>query len=463
MNYRILSWFVLVFLFSAKLVAQEEKDTSSICQCLSIVPEEASIIPLISSNKDTTTIQAIRIKLKRKATNCIPPEKLTFYIPDIYSGRAIPFLINPIESYQKDVKDSLIIQTTLYVGLKGVDTFSTDEVYVIKLAGCSIEKTKDSYFLLRVSEAGAYNPTKPFWVELGANFDLLDGLQANNMYGGVFLYKKDIRSVFSRRKLKTPNNNLAIFAGVYESKSTSQESTSELSPLIYFNPVRMAPLPTSDSVRAFVDTGKASATTIVSNTGLFFSPQIRLTKGSADKDGFNLFASLWIEMVWQKYKTVYNFRESGLADSFMISRTSLADANLYRSIGTKPSDQNRDLRTHYFGVGLPVFAKFGDANLFVNSVFGATNQLLALAALRPVTDTSIFKTTKGSGNEMLAAFKTPEKHWNAFYLFQFRLSEEKYGISFTGEIRGLILSNVKPVISLALSKKFDLTKLILYK
>ena len=40
--------------------------------------------------------------------------------------------------------------------------------------------------------------------------------------------------------------------------------------------------------------------------------------------------------------------------------------------------------------------------------------------------------------------------------WQFRLTEETYGIVFTGEVRGFFLKNSKPAITLSLSKKFDL-------
>jgi hypothetical protein len=58
--------------------------------------------------------------------------------------------------------------------------------------------------------------------------------------------------------------------------------------------------------------------------------------------------------------------------------------------------------------------------------------------------------------ESLKGFQQPACNWNFFYLFQFRLNEEKYGISFTGEVRGLMLKNAKSIIALSLSKKIDL-------
>ncbi len=55
--------------------------------------------------------------------------------------------------------------------------------------------------------------------------------------------------------------------------------------------------------------------------------------------------------------------------------------------------------------------------------------------------------------------KSPGNGWHPFYMFQFRLNEVAYGITFSGEIRGLTISGSQPVITLAISKKFNLTGL----
>jgi hypothetical protein len=57
-------------------------------------------------------------------------------------------------------------------------------------------------------------------------------------------------------------------------------------------------------------------------------------------------------------------------------------------------------------------------------------------------------------------FATPKHSWNLFYLAQFRLTSEQYGVSFTGEVRGIFLHQSTPIISLSVSKKFDVGKFI---
>lgn len=82
-------------------------------------------------------------------------------------------------------------------------------------------------------------------------------------------------------------------------------------------------------------------------------------------------------------------------------------------------------------------------HLFINPVFGLSNQ-----------------PNKNYINSLLQPTKQeePKRKWAPFYAVQFRLNEEKYGIAFTGEVRGLLRRNNQPFVSLALSKKFDLAK-----
>jgi hypothetical protein len=431
------------------------------CNCIKMGKKENTIYPLLK--KDTSTIVPVTVHL-RVTDTCKTPVKVNFALQTPYQYNSSLTLIKSSANVDPKTKNKDgFVDVTLYLEQKGIDTFNYDEDFYITLADCTVNDSTPASTLVRVSQVGMYNPNKPFWVELGANFDLLDGLQANNLYGGVFLYKKDIRPFFRKDTRSPGNRNLGIMAGVYESKSTSQESTAQLSPLMYFKPNKMiGSVRGADSFYAYLDTGKIAATTTVTSTGLFFSPQVRLTNGSAEDDGIHVFASFWMEMVWQRYKTTYDYSQSALYDSTIVVK----GTDQYNKVGTKPQDQTRDVRSHYFGLGLPVFAKFKDANLFVNSVVGYTNQMLALADLRPVSDSisnsNFIKYTKDA-NGALNPLTTPKKNWNCFYIFQFRLSEETFGLSFTGEIRGLMLKNVKPVISLALSKKFDLNKLMLFK
>lgn len=457
----------------AKTPSKDSKNTAGqkdakFSYCL--VKKDTIMNPILSTaNSEQDQELSIVINLTGKTSDTVTAKVKLEAFSGLESGALKGLSTESITILPDDWPDSAngnsnTVIKKIKIRTRSVEKLDDEITFNLTLEGSKCQNK----FTVKITTVGMYDPTKPFWVEMGSNFDLLDGLHPNNLFGGVFMYKRDIPTFkLKEGKQVAVPTKLSIATGVYESKSTSEESSSQLSPLMYFNPNKMLrPARQPDSFYAYVDTGKFAASTSVLNTGLFFSPQYRLSNGDANTDGAHLFVSLWLEMVWQRYKTSYDYSKSGLYDSILVAKSS----TMFRNIGVKPRDQTRDVRSHYFGLGLPVFFKYKDANLYFNSVLGITNQLLAPSALRPVIDTSFIHTintsvagSDNSGNNSLDILTTPTHHWNSFYLFQFRLSEEKYGISFTGEVRGLILKNVKPVISLALSKKFDLTKLLTFK
>jgi hypothetical protein len=309
-----------------------------------------------------------------------------------------------------------------------IDTLPDDEFANIRIDGVD-----DSYHGLRLTEKGMYIPNKPFWIEVGANFDISSGFTPTNLYTGVFLYKKDVAKFRGKK-------NISILGGVYEAKSISSNISSD-SGLVYRDG-RSYIKDTNNTYPIFRDTGTLSATTTVTSVGLFFSPQLRLTNGSADDDGLHVFVSIWAEMLWQTVSTSYDYSQLKGASGANID-TSVSGIAAVNKYNPKSPIRKSDYRSHYFGVGFPIYLKEKDANLYINPViWGVTTQGFTLL-------TGI----DGSGNTVAPVSK---HQWNNFYLIQFRLSEERYGFTFTGEIRGLYGAANKPAISLAMSKKFNL-------
>jgi hypothetical protein len=307
----------------------------------------------------------------------------------------------------------------------------------------SFEKNDNVRDVICFSRRGLINPNKPFWIEIGANLDLIDGLEANNFFTGVFFYKRDIKKIYGFKKL----NNISIFAGTYESKTTSDSSISKSNLSFKYFDRNAINLVRNDSFPIFTDTGSLRYRTVTKNISLFFSPSIRLTNGSANSDGLHIFASLWFEMLWSRKSIVSNGSVLNRKDTLFIPRNQL------RGFDGVPVFANRyyDYRSQYLGVGMPIYMKDNDVNLLINPIFGISNQ----------RDISVVQTISTTTEQEL--FLIPKHIWNPFFITQFRLSEEKYGFAFTGEIRGFILKNSKPQISLALTKKFDLNKFLEFK
>lgn len=324
------------------------------------------------------------------------------------------------------IKNNGIIDTVIFLETAHCDINVKTKKLRIKLRGDSID-----CITVWLTRKNAVIPNKPFWIELGANFDVADGFKATNLYSGVFLYKKDLAD-------KKGRTRLSILGGVYESKSSIGTVSSD-SGLLYRDGRSYISDSTGTRFPVFRDTGILNATVTSTNVGLFFSPQYRLSHSPADSNGFHIFLSLWTEQLWQTIRTSYDYSKlSSPAAANTTLYVPKEDVFLYRS---KTEKQVEDFRSHFFGLGMPMYLKEGEANLFVNPVFwGITNTPYLSKALDE------------KGNAIFSS----GKKWHSFYLIQFRLSEEKFGFTFTGEIRGLYQKNYKPYISIALSKKIDL-------
>jgi hypothetical protein len=333
-----------------------------------------------------------------------------------------------------------VLDTTLIVSLLSnnlTDTLKSDEI-----AHIVIKDQPAEFHSIRLTNATGidtkYLPNKPFWVEVGANFDLVDGLEPNNFFSGIFFHKRDIRPVFSK-----VSKNLGLFAGIFESKTLTNVNETNFSTRNYYDSTSFLEN-SKDSLQVFKGIGTYTTKKVVKNVSLFFSPQVRLTNGSANEDGLHLFTSLWVELQWQKLVEEKIYAHIRNQDTFHVHINELSNYN------AQSSKKEFDIRSHYLGIGFPIFFREtfeGDnVHMFINPVFGFSSQ-----------------PTKQYLSELeVAGAKdlTPERKWSPFYIVQFRLNEEKYGVSVTGEVRGLLKKDNPPFVTLALTKKFDLIKFI---
>lgn len=404
-------------------------------QTVAIIPGNVSNIHPLYSSTASTKNEAIHVRLQITGVYTAASATIVFnLIPNTITNGLL--FTNGTNSY------TYVIQATEWGAapagilevILNVRTSNLTNRLVYDEFGQIIINGRPEIHTIRLTNIGIYTTNKPFWIELGANFDVAEGFKPTNLYAGIFLYKKD---VVRHNGTKT---RLGILGGVYESKSSTGNISSD-SGLVYRDGRSFIKV-LGKGYPIFRDTGILSATVISTNVGLFFSPQIRLDKGTADADGFHVFASIWTEQLWQTVKTEFDYSKldsvGGNSNTLYVSTIDSVET----LFNAKTQKKDQDYRSHYFGIGLPMYLKEGDANLYVNPIFwGMTNQ--------PYTPT---KKLDNKGNPIVPS----NKKWNSFYLLQFRLSEEKFGFTFTGEIRGLYMENYKPTISIALSKKIDL-------
>jgi hypothetical protein len=363
------------------------------------------------------------------------------------NGSSLSNVVIPQSSWFDDTSSGKWeVPVRLYLLNPPVDSIHDNDAF----ANIRLEDGDSSYHAIRLTEKGMYNRIYPFWVDLGTNFDLLNGVQVNNLYAGIYGYLKDVGRIGG-----SGSNNLSILGGVYEGKSVSTGSSSD-SGLIYRDGSSYIPSTANNGQFPYYqDTGTIKNTVSITSMGIFLSPQLRLTRGPADGYGLHLFVSFYTEVLWQRLTNSFDYSGTGRL------QTLYADTPAIYRYPFKEGSFNSDYRSHYWGFGVPMLVRNSIFSLYVNPVFGWTNQRFVLVADNSWASTHAYKPPTTMGNYLVnsAGFAQPACTWNPFYLIQFRLTEDKYGISFTGEVRSILLRDSKSAITVSLSKKFDLSDL----
>ncbi len=400
----------------------------------------------------TNAIKTIPIKVEYwcDANSKNTDKELAFVIIDNGSAKKYSphiTLVNPVIKKKEFEKNHKIKSVDIPVSIAAVSAFS-DASFDINLKidekvqnGTKTILIKDEKDETASSEEDKtkFDSGSVYWVEMGANIDLIDGIKANNFTAGVFFHKLD-------HSWGGKSNRWASFAGAYESKiiSNAIEGKFDNYPIVNDNSY----IPGQhDSIQVFNYSGRPRQTQTIRNWSFFYSPAYRLTgsKGSAyDDENFHLYISGWAELRYQEIETKIDNSSLILIDS---TRVPISNINQYHTPGDTLVKSS--VYSHYFGIGFPVYYETKKVSLFINPVLGGSNQPSGATYDSLIAD-KIKPTTPGNPT------------WRPFYFVQFRLSEKEFGITITGEIRGLLKKNSPPQYTIALTKKFNLQKLLFY-
>ena len=329
---------------------------------------------------------------------------------------SIPVTINAITPYQYST-----FSITLSAGKADSVIAKTGSVAVEIIEDKVPEKTNTAY------------DGKPFWIEMGGNIDFVEGPKINNFTAGIFFHKLD------HNWGTMGSHRWASFAGAYESKIVTTASsiydTQKYVSKRSFIPGR------SDTMWAFGYGGKPLRTQTIRNWSFFYSPSYRLTNGEYNDGNFHFYLSGWAELRYQEVETKTDFSPLILLDSTKRGMNQLNSLPTFDDTLTRTG-----VYSHYLGLGFPIYYEQKDVfNLILNPVFGFTNQ--------PTGEDYNLIGLKNGGSKSYPK-------WNPFYFVQFRLSEKEFGLTVTGEIRGLMVKNSPPQYTIALTKKFNLSRLL---
>jgi hypothetical protein len=442
-------------LFGASAVdtVKKAKDTTAKAKAGPVKPGSVAILPsppFTLSPSSTEGYMPVHLQLPMAAYDssaCKVPFKMKF-------GTKLSNHFHPADSsvtISKEDWDSAISfnQGKLWVDVAVKYDSTTD----------TLQREQEDYLVIndsiqrgrRTIQLRNYNPNSAFWLEVGSNFELLNGLSPQNIYAGVIMFAKDIGAI--------KGWNFSIIGGAYESLTSSSASSSD-SGIVYRDNSSYTFSAANQGFPVYHDTGSVTVTSVTRNIGLIFEPAVRLTDRPAKLNGAHVFASLYTELLWQTVTTSTDYSKL-FRDA---SQTQYVDPYmLYKYRFKQDSSAKNDFRSYYFGLGMPLYLKRNSFTYFVNPNIGITNQ--KFTPVRPYADprklSQVYEyPTDSIPSGYPVVYLQPRRSWNPFLLVQFRFNEEKYDISITGEVRTLLLRNSSPLITLTISKKFDLGNLI---
>lgn len=282
-----------------------------------------------------------------------------------------------------------------------------------------------------------FNPITPYKFYLGSNFDFGEKLVPNSLYSEVNIALFDLinKSDYHNNRKYMSRGVGGIFA-IYRNKSISQDSSvsNGLGVSNYYTKISEGKV---DSVTKSIGFKTERATqrsnTTFSNIGLYCQPTFTLKK----TESVNIFLLAHLEVIQRRTTTTYSYSNLLNTDTVTIKYT----GNLYtnddyadfRALNRPKYEVLKSTQYEFvtsLGIGFQHNSKIGQINW--KSSWG-------------------YYQTRYSGasriNNGLAVIN------------QFNFIEDKTGLTLSGEIRNYFTGNNEPLISISLSKAFNISEL----
>ena len=163
-NIILISSFLLVF---PKL---------TIAQDAIIVSGQTASIATFYSSDHLTKSEDIHIKVQLLTSS--PTDSTIHFILQPNSFPNNPVLLDNDFKCRVWKKDSIFTVTLKLTTSNSLDTLRENDI-----AHVIIRDKQTPFFTIKLKPS--YDATKPFWIEIGSNFDLIDGLKPNNLFAGA--------------------------------------------------------------------------------------------------------------------------------------------------------------------------------------------------------------------------------------------------------------------------------------
>ena len=308
------------------------------------------------------------------------------------------------------------------------DSIKNNDVLNFKFALAKADKnitltqTTHDVFVTDSKDENAYQKIneRKYNLHIGTNFDLKDRFEANSFYSEIDVFLPNL--VCKKWGLR---------GGIYKNNSVSTLEEQERDLLlteIQENSI------TNDSLTIVTSQVSSTPTVSYENLGFYAGILFTIKKHKEKHSSFEIFASLNFELIQRKEKYTYEDKLIFPLENSRISLDSLANNSmLQRTLSSnRTGTRTRKYFSSYIGIGFPMLYNNKHIQVMLNPTFGAGHPGFSI-----------------NGNDSSKIFGS----------IQFSLMEKKFGIKLSGDIRRYWGFGQDPIITLNLSKSFDLTSI----
>ena len=333
---------------------------------------------------------------------------------DSVTSDSIPSRIK-IKDFKKDL-NTLVKKGKLSIKIKNIKS-KGDKIKIDN-------SKKEIIVIIRNVSKYSYDKVlkRKYNFHIGTNFDFQNSLEANSFYSEISVF---LPNLFLHERV-------GLRAGIYKNSSVSileERTTNQTILEIQDNSV------TDNELTVVRKNVSRTPERSLDNLGIFAGFTVRLNNKTelSLKENFQIFAMLNFELIERRETIVFNDELLFPIETFDVTFEDLADDEELRE-ALVPQNTTRKFYSSYYGLGFPMLYNNKYIEVFLLPIFGVGNPGYRINEL--------------SSNEI-----------SSFASAQFSLTEKKYGIKLSGDVRKYLRSGQTPIITINLSKSFDLTSL----
>jgi hypothetical protein len=394
---------------------------------------------------------------------CDNAEELSLDVATLYSLGAIEKTDYSIDTRKIKLDPSTldtgtIRQASISITIQTDKHIEKEEKAIIGFKIGNSDKIKSdtsSFLLILESEEPKYvfDAKNPFRFAIGSNFDLLDGIKSDDLYSEISF--RDRNLLKQKIPIERIERWIGLDVGIYQNKSATYSpdsmDTENLNERNFHRRILDIEGTSNDSTQISIhDVNYRLISNQSRNLGLYVNPTF-LKDYDLNNDGKGDLAlgyGIYLEAVRRDITYEYAFKDTLSTNTERISQNTLsAYQRIYPTNISNKISHSTTKYDRFYGISIPVYYENKHGEFYLNfatgwGVFNSRNLALSEIENPGFLNHTIFK--------------------NTYYITKWKIIEKNSGIQFSGEFRGFYSHDKDNLVTLNLSKVFDLTKLLTF-